>query len=508
MHYNEHHDYLQYNMRLYKVLEGQVKTEVEDSLRKEILSASALNRALQRIPSLNVLKKATDKLSRVYIEQPLRLADNDTDKEILKNISNEARLDSVMTDANRIYNAQNTFAVEPYIKEGKHHFRVLAGHQFLPYSDDPTDSTNCTVFIKLMGSEFQTYMPAVDADGNKNVKNEQVREVDILWLYSDDEFLIVDSSGSIREDKMLALGQNGTNPFGKIPFIIGNKSKFELVPFPNQAGLDISVLIPKLLTDLNYASQFMSHSIIWTRNTDLSGNEINPDSVVNLGDSTAENGDPDIGTINPTVDITNTLKLIDYELTSYLSTIGIKTNFSGSDGEAGAGVSKAIDEGDITAEYKVQTEFFKRIECQLWELVQKMQSIWAADGSLTEGEPRLFSEEFIKTFRIHFKEIKTLKTHQQMLDEIKVARELKLMSRRQALRELKPELTEDQISSILEEISQEAKDDFDEMVENGMAGVTDPSVPQGRSEGGEFKESNQFGKEQAPDKNLKGRLDS
>jgi hypothetical protein len=501
-HYNKNIDYLEFNRRIYRVLEGQVKTEIQASLRAEILSKSALNRALQRIPSLNVLKKATDKLSRVYIEKPLRLTDQDTDKDIVRNISQESSLDNIMMEANRIYNAQHTFAIEPYIKDEKHAFRVLAAHQFLPFSDDLVDHTNPTVFIKLMGCEYKNYAITVDKDGNKNPNPDDIRLVDILWLYSDDEFMIIDSSGSIREDKMMELGNpEGINPFGKIPFVIGNKSKFELIPFPNQDGLDISVLIPKLLTDLNYAAQFMSHSIIWTKNADLSGQEINPDTIVNLGDTTEANGEPDIGTINPTVDITNTLKLIEFELASYFSTIGIKTNFNGATAEAGAGVSKAIDEGDITAEYKVQTEFFKGIENKLWDLMEDVQQIWVAEGRLNEGERRLFSEAFLDTFRIHFQEIKVLKTHQQMLDEIKVARELKLMSRRQALRELKPELTEDQITKIIDEIDEESKDDLEAM----MSGIPE-TTPQGRDEEGRMKSNNQFGKEQAPQDNLNGRL--
>jgi hypothetical protein len=501
-HYNKNIDYLEFNRRLYRVLEGQVKTEIEDSLRKEILSKSALNRALQRIPSLNVLKKATDKLSRVYIEKPLRLADNDTDKDILKNISQESSLDSTMMEANRIYNAQHTFAIEPYVKDGKHAFRVLAAHQFLPFSDDVVDPTSPTVFIKLMGQEYKNYATTVDQEGNKNPNPDDIRLVDILWLYSDTEFLIVDSSGSIRQDKMQMLGNpDGVNPFGKIPFVIGNKSKFELIPFPNQGGLDISILIPKLLTDLNYAAQFMSHSIIWTKNADLSGQEVNPDTIVNLGDTTEANGDPDIGTINPTVDITNTIKLIEFELASYLSTIGIKSAIQ-SGQEAGAGVSKAIDEGDITAEYKVQTEFFKGIEYKLWDLMEYIQTVWVAEGRIAEGERRIFSDTFLDTLRVHFKEIKVLKTHQQMLDEIKVALELKLMSRRQALRELKPELTEDQITSIIEEIDEEAEEAMEKMM-GQMIDVT----PQGRDENGGFKKDNQFGKEQAPEDNLNGRMD-
>jgi hypothetical protein len=499
-HYQKNVDYLQFNLRLYRILEGQVKTEIEESLCKEILSKSALNRALQRIPSLNVLKKATDKLSRVYIEQPLRLADKEADIDIMRNITNEARLDNVMMEANRIYNAQHAFAIEPYVKDGEHQFRVLAAHQFLPFSDDLIDPTHPTVFIKLMGQEYKQFAINTDDSGRRETVQDDIRLVDILWLYSDDEFMIVDSTGSIRSDKMEEVGNpEGVNPFGKIPFIIGNKSKFELIPFPNQSGLDISILIPKLITDLNYAAQFMSHSIIWTKNADLSGQEVNPDSIVNLGDRTEANGDPEIGTINPTVDITNTINLIGFQLTAYLSTIGIKTDLGGG-ATLETGVTKAIDEGDISAEYKIQTEFFKRIEYKMWSLMQAIQPVWVREGRIVDGENRLFSNDFLSSFRMHFKEIKVLKTHSQMLEEIKMGRDLKLISRKQALRELKPELTEQQIDAVLAEIDDEAQDEMDAMMSFQV-----PESQPGRDGNGGFKENNELSRDQAPQDNLEGR---
>jgi hypothetical protein len=497
-HYLRYQEYLQFNNRLYRILEGQVRLEVEESLRKEILSKSALNRALQRIPSINIMKKGVDKLSKVYIESPLRLADNETDQEILRAVSREMSIDTVMMEANRIYNAHHTFALEPYVKDGKHQMRVLAGHQFLPYSDDTENPLNTTVFIKLMGSELKEIRIEGDDKGNRTDDTTDIRQVDILALYSDDEFMIIDSGGVIRTDKMAEMGITSTvNPFGRIPFIIGNKSAFELIPFPNQGAFDMSVLIPKLLTDLNYAAQFMSHSIIWTKNADLSGQEVNPDTIVDLGETSENNGDPEIGTIDPKVDIERILKLIEFEMSSYFSSIGIKVSVSGSlsPGREESGVSKAIDEGDISAERKIQTEFFRKIEAQLWDLLDDVQRVWVREGRITEGERRIFSEDFIKSFRMKFAEIKTMKTHAQLLEEIKLSRDMKLMSRAQALRLLNPDYTEKQIQEILEEVDQESDDEMERMTSLGSPDDND----------GQFRNGNQEGSEQDPATNLESR---
>lgn len=489
-HYNSYQEYLQFNLRLYRMAEGQVKTEVEDSLRQEILSQSALRRALQRIPAINVLKKAVDKLSKVYMESPLRLTNEDADKEIMANIVRDSGLDNVMRDANRILNVHHTFALEPFVENGKHKVRALWAHQFLPFSDNVENPLQMTVFIKLLGNDIK-YIEQVGNDkGKRKEAKKEIRMVNILGLYSDQEFLIIDSDGAIREDKMLEMGiTSSVNPFGVIPFIIGTRSNSELVPFPNQSAFDITILIPKLLTDLNYASQFMSHSIIWTKNANLEGQEINPDAIVDLGDKTEANGEPEIGTIDPKVDIDRILKLVEFEMSSYFSTIGIKTSVSGSlsPGKEESGVSKAIDEGDTTAERKNQTEFFREIEQKFWNLMSKVHSIWSKEGRLVEGERKLFTDKFVDTFRIKYAEAKTLKSHNQLLEEIKTARELKLMSRRQALRLLNPDYTEDQISEILKEVDDEIENEMDMMIGSNDDGQfkpgNDKSADQSDSEG-------------------------
>ena len=507
-HYNRYVDYLEMNRRLYEIAEGQLLEEVRRSLSKEIISPKAFERAVERIPSINVVKKVTDKLSKVYIENPTRLADTSQDIEIMENINRIGSFNHAMGICNFFYNLHRMYALEPFVDDkGKQSFRVLGGHQFLPFSDDPSDPMNMTVFIKLMGTETQVVSPRFDINGEKQSTEDEIRTVNVLALYSDDEFLIIDTGGGIRTDKMREMGinigpeqQSSPNPFERIPFQYGNKSKTELVPFPNQEGLNMAILIPKLFTDLNFASQFMSHSIIWVRNSDLTGEELNPDAVVNLGERTEENGDPEMGVISPSVDIQNVLALIEHQLQGYLSAVGIKSSAMNniSPGQESSGVAKAIDEGDTTDERKVQVEFFRDAELKIWDLIDTMQDIWIKGGILTQ-ETRRFTENFIESFVIIFSEMKPLKSVKQKIEEVQLLRDQGLITKRSALKKIFPELTEAQLDKQMKEIEEESKKAFDDMIGNS------PALSAERSTDGTFNEGNEAGTNQTPENNLASR---
>lgn len=495
-HYNEHIGILETNKRLYDIWQGQLREEVEKSLRCEIISHAAYSRAIQRIPSINIIKKAVDKLSKVYVENPVRLADNKTDVEIMQNIAKHSDMNNIMRVANEFYNVHGMFAIEPFIQDGIQKLRVLGGHQFLPYSDDPVNQLNMTVMIKLLGSELINFATqAYDDRGNKVTNKDDIRLVTTLALYSDNEFIIIDTTGTVREDKMKAVGvNNSTNPFGVIPFKYGNRSKTELIPYPNKEGLDMAILIPKLFTDLNYAAQFMSHSIIWTKNADISNQELNPDAIVDLGERTEENGDPEMGVIQPTVDIPNILSMINTELDLYFSSIGIKTNAAASvtPGAESSGVSKALDEGDTTAERKRQVEFFSNVETHLWNLISIMESIWSDAGILTK-EVRKFSTDF--EFRIIFAEMKPLKTFKQKIEEIQLLRDQQLISKKQSIKILYPDFSDENVDDWLEELNEENEEAMDAM-------MSSPLMQAERKAGGTFQEGNTKGNEQDPVKRL------
>lgn len=484
VHFNNNKSHLQFNYRIFNVLQGQLKPEVEQSLRKEIISQSALNRCLQRIPSINIIKRVADKLSKVYTDKPTRIADSEGDDiAIMDVIAKTSEIDGVMVEANKLYNSVNSFALEPYVQDGKQKIRVLTNHQFLPYSDSITNPNEMTVFMKFMGKRKKVIGSDFDENG-RQLSDRLETLVDIITLYSDDEILVIDADGNVRSDVMGEMGMTSTkNPFARIPVLYKSRSKLQLIPYPNIEGLDMSILIPKLLTDLNYSAQFMSHSIIWTKNTDLAAASLNPDAVVNLGRADLDGHDPEMGTVDPKVNISENLRLIQFQAEGYFEDRGIKSKSAGMNANnPESGIAKAVDEGDVTAEKKVQTEFFRCVESELWDLIADMQNVWSNNNIV--DEKRSFTKDFSSSFRIEYAEMRVAKTQRQKLEEIGLMRDQRLITRKQALAELRPQLTDTQIDDWVVELEKEDQELMDNAI-NEAVGISG-----GRNSNGQFSEGN------------------
>lgn len=468
---NNNREQLAFDLRLYRFYEGQITEEIRNSLALEMQSSAAFNRAIQRIPSINIVKKVNDKLSKVYNEPALRSCNKPEDTDILKAIASRAGLENQLITANRMTNLSRRSALELYIDEDTLKVKVLAAHQFLVFSDDLKTPNKPTVFIKMLPNATKRSVIEVDRNGNKIPAYEEVSVVSTYALYTSTEWMIIDSTGDIRADLMAEMGATSTvNPFGVIPFVYINTSKLELMPYPNKTALDVGILIPKLLTDLNYSAQFLSHSVIWTKNANLAGAEINPDAIVNLGDSDPANPSisPEIGTIDPKTDIPGVLSLIEFQLASYLTTEGLKAGGVGNldANQDSSGVSKIIDESDATDARKNQMEIFRQVEKDLWTKIKAVQK-FASQGGLVE-EKRLFSDEFPNNLSVRFAEIRPLESEKQKYEKIKIGRELKLLTRKQALQELYPDLTAEQLQARLDDVEEELKKEKDEMLDMGI----------------------------------------
>lgn len=491
--FERYRDQLQFELELYKMHEGQIKTKVEESLAREMLSQSAYNRAIQRIPSINIPKKVTDKLSKVYAQAPIRFAAKNLD--LIEEFADHLHLNAKMGHSNKMSNLNKRCAIEPYVEDSKQKIRILNAHQFFVFSDSPTSPNTPTVFCKLLGREEKRIQRVSDENGKRITTEDEIVLVDIIALYSDTEILVIDSGGTVREDKMQQMKLPSKNPFGLIPFVYVNTSESELIPFPNQTAYDMAILIPKLLTDLNYSAQFLSHSVIWTRNTDLTGAEINPDALVDLGDDDPNGAKPEMGTIEPKTDIDGVLKLTVFELSSYMSTEGLKAGSIGQveASSAASGISKVIDESDATEARKSQQELFRMVEPEFWHKFSVMQNIWSRSGVVEKKET--FSPDFIKTFSIKFAEIKPLESEKEKYEKMKVARELKLITKKQALKEIYPNLPNEQLDKRLAELEEELSKEKKEMMSMGLTpgftqldrqqqGVSDEKLEEKQGNGG------------------------
>jgi len=434
-------DNVQYNSKLMDIYEGQLLPYIEESMQKE-LSPEAFTRAKGRISPINLCKQVIGKLSRVYIDPATRNTEVNTDGILLDKYEAWYDLDNKLAFANEMLNLTKYCALEPYLSEGIPGIRVISADKFLVWSDNHIIPDEPTVFIKFSGTIYKE-SPAVDAQG-RAVKNGSkiVRSVQKFTLYSQTEIVEIDMDGEVLSTKI--------NPYNKIPFVYIKNSNTDLIPKPDTDLFSMTLLIPKLLSDVNYAIQFMSHSIVYGIDVDPQSLSGNPDSfwVINSKD---DGKTPSIGTIDPKVDSEKVINLIKSQVALWLDSKGLKTSSTGNvDSENPAsGIAKLVDESDATAIRKSQAKLFSTAERELWKLTSLLHNSWAAQGAVLD-ERRAFTSKFNPS--VTFSDQRPMVDMKSTISELEGLKTLGLFTPNRAIKALYPSLDDNQVSIILKEI--------------------------------------------------------
>lgn len=429
-------DAIGYQRDLNNILEGSLLKYVEDKMRLE-LNPKAFQRARGRIPAINVLSKVVDKLSALYTESPKRDTENPIDRELMSYYVKEIDLDSQMAFANKLFNTNKYVALEPYVDNRTPQLRVIPAHQFLVYSDNEIDPLKPTVFIKFRTIDGSKYTPIAE-----KLKNSTFN------IYSDKEFLVVDGMGNIRRDLMVG-NEDGINPYQVLPFVYISTSSLDLIPMKDSDIMTMATLAPLLFSDLNYAIQYLSHSILYGIDLNISDLEMNPDSFWLLNSQDGENKNPQIGAIKPEVDIDKVLTAIKEQLMLWFETKGLKAAGQGTSQISNAsGIAKIIDESDTTEARKKQMKIFQKAESNLWYLISQMHKVWAYTNII--DEKRIFSEDF--EVAVEYEDMKPLDNEIEKLNEIKLKLDMGLISKRMAIKMANPDLSEEQLLALEQEL--------------------------------------------------------
>ena len=442
-----------YQAKLLEVYEGALQKHVEDSLRLE-LSPAAFKRSKERIAPINILPKIISKVSAVYSQGCIRESNgNEVDDDNMGYYETDLALDSIMGLANNYLNLFKYCAIEPFIDNGKPNLRVLPPTQFSVWTDNKVNPLKPSVFIKFVG-KVESKIQRTTTEGVSNIQaNDIVREVDAYHLYSDNEFLAVDGDGNIRQD-LMGENQEGVNYFGKIPFIYLSNSTNYLIPLPNSDFFQMSLLVPKLLTDLGYATMFASFSQIYT--IDIESDELtkNPDSMWDLKSEEGEGKSPAVGSIKSDVDIEKVLLLIKETLALWFDSLGMKSSSVGTiqAGGAESGISKAIDNADIDEVRSKQKPIMKKAELQLWDLLVTQHEVWGSD--LEDLKP--FSNTFDPS--VTYNDPEPTIDYKTKIEGAKLKLEAGLTSFKRAVQEANPDLNSEEIDLLLEEILAEKEE--------------------------------------------------
>ena len=443
------------------ILNGGVKKYIEESIRKEILSPKSLNVMLERIIPINILKQEVSKLSKAYADGTSRETEK-SDQDLVDYYQTAMAMDSVMGQSNKIFNLHKYVGLEPFLDhDGKPKLRVLDASHFIPYSDDPLDPTRMTVAVKWFTTIDKTTQ-VIDPLGNKlDSPQDVIRKVKVYYLYSSTEFLILDSDGDVRQDLMNEMGNSqGSHNIGQIPIILVKEISSDLVPMQDTSMRDISVSISKKLTDLSFATLYQSHSMFYGIDVDVSNLDSNPDAFLDIKSDSGDPANPkspQIGILQPKVNIPETLELIETELALHLQSMGLTVG-EGKGGNsvksAASGVAKLIDEAGAEQSLKEQRQMYKAAEENgLWRLIGALHNMWMDEGAVD------FDQRAPKDLEVSvtFTDKKPSESESVLVERVIKQMEAGLMSKRRAVMAVNPAIAQntDRIDEIMAELEDE-----------------------------------------------------
>lgn len=444
----------QENLDRYNMYHGSIKDVVERTIKNEF-KPETVKELIQRLVPINVMQKIINKLANVYLEYPSRYPSdrNEMDQELLNLYETGMDLNTRQKESNRHFKLYKKSLQEIFVNSyGIPSIRNLPAHTYEVFSDNPLEPECPEVVVKFL-------------------RLGQHREDERYAFWTDEEHLVVNGKGEVVIDEMLKINNiEGVNPIGKMPFIYVNESSYSIFPVPEDDLFRMSVVIPLLLSDLCFATKYLSWSVIYT--IGVSGDlSFSPNSVVSL-DLGPSGERPEIGTIKPNVSIQETLRFVEFLIAILLTTKNLST--SSIQGQltaqtAASGVSKALDTAESIEDKKDQQGYFYKAERQLWMLISNyMIPYWRKNKSLAPQFNREFSSVF--DLSIVFKEPKPLQSEDMQIEISKKKIDYGFSTYAREISNLYPDFDESEVQLLMDEIQQEKNESHQNML-NQFANV-------------------------------------
>lgn len=426
-------EYLKHNQDLLEIYEGDLLKFVKADLANQ-LSEKSYKAVQHRISPINLLRKLVEKLSTLYNNPPARTITPETDdqKAALAYYEKELSIDSVMTNANEMFNLYKNAAIEFYLDGIKPRMRVIPSDRFYVCSLDPVNPLKVTHFIKVMG---------------------EYEKKSIFYIYTDEEFLIVNQDGKVMTELMATYNNpNGINPYKKIPVVYMNRSKYELMPRPDSDLMTMVRLFPVLLSDINFAVMFQSFSVTYGIDVNFDNIEHSPNAFWSVKSDPESDKTPQIGTLKPEVDIQDVMAYIHDQLKLWLNTRNIRAGELTSNDKSMTGVSKAIDEMDTTEDRKKQITHFEQAESDIWYLIiNHLHPVWKQ----MRGYELKYDFAFKTEVSAKFGEIKSFVSETEIIDQNIKLIDKGLRTRKKAIMQIE-KVGEEEAEDILEDIAEES----------------------------------------------------
>lgn len=426
-----------------------------------------------RLCPFNFLKKIVQK-KQLYKSPPIRTTALDSDQALVDFYTSELAVDVMMRKANEYYNLHSNTALYVYPKDDFLSFKVVPPHL---YSIIPHDVDRTKVLVWIFNNFAQEadviaqtdLMPATGVSGferNRRGVNKAVDSGEIVVdeghrfiIWSDDaQATITDKGGLVWLDPEKGEEQF-INPIGVAPVVhLQKDTDNEAWAQQGEDAADISLLLQRMWTDLATIIKHQGfgqmvviseeppkkltigiNKTLWLRR--FEGKE--PPSVQYI------TSDSRISEIKET--LRDMLFLL-------LTTNDINPSSVGkADGGSAfnSGIQALLEMSDAIEAMKMDQPAHRDAEKDLWNVIALWHN-WMYDTGLLREDARSlgrFSNDF--EMNVSYPEMKPIETDIDRLGFIEKSRDLKLITKADALKKLYPQLTDEEIDLKLRELDEE-----------------------------------------------------
>ena len=455
-------DRIEVNDKLFEIYEGRIGPLLSEKMISD-LNEKSYEQAKERKVPINVLKRICDKLSKIYQQEPRRevVDGKESDKKIVEKFEHLLDIDHKFNINNELWNTYYNSLLQMSISDGKPFIRTIPNNKFLVMNMSSIDPTSPDIVILFMAPELDSML----------------NKTDIYWIYTDTQFAIIDSTPKLRTDLMVNLKQDGSNPVPKKPFMYLNASENLPMPAIQSDTLDMTLEIPLLLSDTTYIAKFTTFSIMYGIDVDDENMKVAPNVFWKFKSDQESDKTPSIGTIKPEGDIDKLLNLATTIFELWLNLRGIK---SGSIGtlqvtSAASGISKMIDEADVSEIRTFQATIYSRYEEEFWDLLLNVYyPFWKEQGLIEDYGTFTVGAKV----SVNFAPQTPLHNRGEQVTSLKEEVDAGFSTVRRAIEALNPQMTETEIDELLADIEGEKEVNV-EVIPNGAQPIGNEVNPKG-----------------------------
>ena len=459
----------QWSLRQFEVQSGRIQQYVKEDLEGQFDESSV--REMPIVSSLNIQKRIVQKKATVYKEAPIRKFDNVEDKaeEVLNLIYKDMKINGKLNQSNKgfIYQDQSIGMVVP--KGGKLITRVFKMHQIDVIADpeDPETSDGFIIssfdrtnYIQLyqdrkerdtatgqIGRSVRSFASETDGkDSEVATEYQYMKYVMKYIVWTKDLHFMMNGMGEVIDpatgeasdetDMISPLASEGIMPF----FEVAREKDFEYFVRPSNALTDFTVQFNSRMSDESNNIKMNGYAVgVLKGPSELQPQNLTIGAAMLIKLPTDDpDKEVDFEFVSPSSNIGEISAANDKFLNYFITTEGVGAGAINSRGESESftsGLDRFIAMVSQVKATKEDYEMYGCAEDEIYEIIKAWIKVLKGSDKLDKKYSTVIPED--STISIEYAKPEMVQTETEQLSNIEKKRELKLMTKKEAIAELR-----------------------------------------------------------------------